>query len=92
METKEYIISLVKDIDYDSFWSEMESPTSGLPHIPDRAVSIVNNRDAMDRLCHYALTDTEANKVKGDSRVLSVDIPIGTLKRIWQQAQIKGEM
>jgi subtilisin family serine protease len=75
METKEYIISLVKDVDYDSFWSEMESPTSGLPHIPDRAVSIVNNRDFIDRLCHYALTNEEAGRVSNDPRVLDVEIP-----------------
>jgi len=76
METKTYIVALHKDVDYDSFWSDIESPTSGLPHIPDRAVSIVNSRDAFLRICEYALTDDEAERVRNDPRVVGVDLPI----------------
>ena len=76
METKTYIVALHKDIDYDSFWSDIESPTSGLPHIPDRAVSIVNSRDAFLRICEYALTDDEADRVRNDPRVAGVEIPV----------------
>ena len=76
METKTYIVALHKDIDYDLFWSEMESPTSGLPHIPDRAVRIVNSRDAFLRICEYALTDDEAERVRNDPRVVGVDLPV----------------
>ena len=76
METKEYIVALHEGVDYDQFWLDIESPTSGLPHIPDRAVVITNNRTAFNRLCEYALTDSEADRVKNDSRVASVEIPV----------------
>ena len=76
METKEYIVILEKGIDYNEVWTDIESPTSGLPHIPDRAVDIINDHTAFDRLCAYALTDEEADQVKQDPRVLGVEIPI----------------
>ena len=76
MNTKRYSVALNKNVDYDAFWQEMEDPTSGLPHIPDRAVQIVNNCDAFSRLCEYALTDSEAKKVKQDPRVAGVEIPV----------------
>jgi len=76
METKEYIVILEKGIDYDQVWADIESPTSGLPHIPDRAVNIINDHTVFDRLCAYALTDEEAEQVKQDPRVLGVEIPI----------------
>ena len=74
--TKEYVVALVKGIDYNQFWTEIENPSSGLPHIPNRPVQIINNRNAMDRLCHYALTDDEAAKLENDPRVIAVEIPI----------------
>ena len=72
---KEYIVILKDGVDYDSFWTDIENLSSGLPHIPDRAVSIVNNRDVQPRMCHYALTDEEAELVKNDPRVLAVERP-----------------
>jgi subtilisin family serine protease len=44
--------------------------------IPDRPVSIINNHDAFDRMCAYALTDAEAEQIKNDPRVAGVEIPI----------------
>ena len=76
METKEYIVALHKGVDYDQFWAEMENPTSGLPYIPDRAVSIYNDRNGLDRHCEYYLTDDEAEKLRNDPRVLGVEIPL----------------
>jgi subtilisin family serine protease len=75
METKEYIVILQDGIDYNQVWGDIENPSSGLPHIPDRAVTIVNNRDVQPRMCHYALTDDEAELVKNDPRVLAVERP-----------------
>jgi subtilisin family serine protease len=75
METKEYIVILEKGIDYDQVWADIESPTSGLPHIPDRSVDIINNRDVQPQMCHYALTDDEAEQLKHDPRVLAVERP-----------------
>jgi subtilisin family serine protease len=76
METKEYIVILEKGTTYNQVWADIETPTSGLPDIPDRPVSIINNHDAFDRMCAYALTDAEAEQIKKDSRVAGVEIPI----------------
>jgi len=76
METKEYIVILEKGIDCNQVWAEIEDPSSGLPHIPDRAVGIINNLDAFDRQCAYALTDDEAERLQNDPRVAGVEIPI----------------
>lgn len=75
METKEYIVILQDGIDYHRFWNDIENTSSGLPHVPDRAVTIINNRDVQPRMCHYALTDDEAEKLKQDLRVLAVERP-----------------
>ena len=72
---KEYIVSLNRGVDYDTFWNEIENPTLGLTFIPDRRVDIVNNRDGSLRSCHYALTDEEASLLQNDPRVYSVEIP-----------------
>jgi subtilisin family serine protease len=76
METKEYIVALHEGVDYDQFWLDMENITSGLPHIPDRAVSITNDRPVFEQICEYALTDDEAERVRNDPRVYSIDQPI----------------
>ena len=76
MDTKEYIVILKKDIDYNQVWADIENPSSGLPHIPDRPVSILNNFDVFDRLCGYALTDAEVEQLKQDPRVESIEIPL----------------
>jgi subtilisin family serine protease len=75
METKEYIVILQDGVDYDRFWNDIENTSARLPHVPDRAVTIVNNRDVQPRICHYALTDGEAEKLKQDPRVLAVERP-----------------
>jgi hypothetical protein len=72
---REYIVSLKKDIDYDSFWNEIESISDADGFVPTRRVEIVNNRDASLRLCHYSLTDEEADLLRNDPRVYSVEIP-----------------
>lgn len=72
---REYIVSLKKDVDYDSFWNEIESASSGDGFVPARRVDIVNNRDASLRMCHYALTEEEAELLKNDPRVYAVEIP-----------------
>lgn len=72
---KEYIVSLKEGVDYDAFWSEIESDGSGSTYIPDRPVDIINARPLTQRACHYALSDEEAEKLRNDDRVSSVEIP-----------------
>jgi subtilisin family serine protease len=76
MQTKEYIITLHEGVNYDQFWAEMEGPTSGLTHVPDRPIGIYNDRNGLDRHCEYYLTDDEAEKLRNDPRVLAVEIPM----------------
>lgn len=70
---KEYIVSLKRDVDYDKFWSEIENDSPDDGFVPGRRVDIANNRDASLRQCHYLLTDDEAEKLRQDPRVFSVD-------------------
>ena len=72
---KEYIVSLNKDIDYDSFWNEIETDGSGSTYVPTRSVDIINERPSSLRACHYALTDDEVEKLRNDPRVYAVEIP-----------------
>ena len=60
MEIKEYVVILKQGIDYNQVWADIENPSTGLPHIPDRPVNITNSLNAFERLCIYALTDEEA--------------------------------
>jgi hypothetical protein len=72
---KEYMVALIKGVDYNQVWNDIENPSLGLPHIPDRAIGIANNLDALDRITHYFLTDEEAQQLRDDPRVLGVQIP-----------------
>lgn len=75
METKEYIVCLNRNIDYDQFWNEIENESGEDGFTPSRRVEIINNRDASMRQCHYALTDEEAENLKNDPRIYSVEEP-----------------
>ena len=72
---REYIVSLVKDVDYDQFWNEIENESLTDGFVPSRRVEIVNERPGSLRSCHYLLSDEEAEKLRQDSRVYGVDIP-----------------
>lgn len=72
---REYIVSLKRGVDYDSFWNEIESISDADGFVPSRKVEIVNNRDASLRMCHYALTDEEAEFLRNDPRIYAVEIP-----------------
>ena len=75
MAEREYIVSLNKGIDYDQFWDQIENNSVDDGFVPTRRVDIVNNRDGSLRSCHYALTDDEAELLRSDPRVYSVEIP-----------------
>jgi subtilisin family serine protease len=73
---KEYNVILKRGVDYDSFWNDIESDTDGGKlYIPNRAVQFTNERPTSLRQCWYLLTDEEAELVRGDDRVLGVEIP-----------------
>lgn len=72
---REYNVILNKGVDYTAFWHEMETVGQHSTSVPERAVDIVNDRSVMQRQCHYALTDAEAETLRLDPRVLAVEIP-----------------
>ena len=74
MSEKEYIVTLHKNVDYESFDQEMIAST-GAGNIPNRSVSIANARPGSKRNTHYMLTDEEVTSLKIDSRVLDVQLP-----------------
>ena len=73
MSEKEYIVSLNKGVDYESFNQEMIA-TTGAGDIPGRSVDVVNARPASQRNTHYSLTDAEAQSLKNDPRVYGVTL------------------
>ena len=70
-----YNVALKEGVDYDAFWTEIETDGSGSVYVPQRSVDIVNARPTSLRQCWYELTDTEAVKLRNDSRVYCVEIP-----------------
>ena len=73
-QEKEYIVGLKKGIDFKKFDNEMIIAT-GNGHIPQRSVTVANQRPLSQRLTHYMLTDEEAENLRHDNRVECVEIP-----------------
>ena len=46
------MVALKKGVNYNQVWNDIEKPSDGLPHIPDRVIGIANNLDALDRITH----------------------------------------
>lgn len=71
---KEYIVGLNKGVDAQQFNLDMISST-GSGAIPQRNINVANARPLSQRLTHYMLTDEEAEQLRNDPRVYSVEIP-----------------
>lgn len=72
MSLKEYVVTLKNKEDLDKFYNDME--TRGGPRfIPSRSVDCVERRP-ISRSTNYRLSDSEANLIKNDSRVLAVEL------------------
>lgn len=71
----EYIVTVNKGVDWQQLHTELTTDTSSSPiaNIPDRAVTVVKLRSTNVRITHYDLTDSEANDLKNDSRLTSVE-------------------
>lgn len=68
---QEYIITLYDTKHLQEFYSDMETAGGSL-YIPDRAVDLIERRP-ISRNTNYLLTQEEANIIKQDSRVRSVE-------------------
>lgn len=72
-ELQEYIVTLKNKNDLESFYEDMETPGGDL-YIPGRAVDCSSRRE-ISRNTHYMLTKEEARMLRGDPRVMFVDVP-----------------
>ena len=71
-----YNVILRKDVDYQSFWDDMENENDGGNlYIPNRRVDSPNLRLNSQRQTWYTLSEEEADIVRNDERVLAVEIP-----------------
>ena len=90
MQEREYVITLHKHEDLDSFYDDMETPGGAL-FIPNRVISLVNRRP-VSRNTHYRLTDEEAELIRNDSRVMAVELSIEEagleIRPSWTQSSI----
>lgn len=71
-DTRKYIVTLKNREDLDSFYDDMETEGGNL-YIPNRTVECCNRRP-ISRNTHYMLTDSEAETIRNDTRVLSVEL------------------
>ena len=69
---REWIVTLHKKEDLESFYEDMETPGGNL-FIPNRAVEVANKRP-ISRNTHYMLTDDEVALLKSDDRVWDVEL------------------
>jgi hypothetical protein len=72
MELREYIVTLKDRNDLEEFYSDMETSGGDL-YIPNRSVECCCRRPH-SRNTHYDLTETEAETLKNDPRVLAVEL------------------
>lgn len=83
----EYIVTCKSMNDLNSLYDDMET-VGGSLYIPDRAVDLVNRR-TISRNTHYMLTESEAEQIKNDSRVLACERTPADLgikfERSWKQ-------
>lgn len=69
---RQYTVTLHRYEDLDAFYEDMETPGGDL-YIPDRAVDLVNRRP-LSRNTVYWLSEAEAEQIRGDARVLAVEL------------------
>lgn len=74
MAMREYIVSTVRGVNIADIDVEMIAPT-GSGNIPNRSCEICNSRPLSDRQTHYHLTEEEAEALRNDPRIYSVEIP-----------------
>lgn len=72
-DQKEYIVTAKTMLDADSLIADMESQGGDL-YIPNRKVEITQLRE-LSRNTHFMLTDSEAEQLRNDPRVLAVEQP-----------------
>lgn len=75
---QEYVVVCKEGADCDSLWQDIEN-FSASPTVPDRPISIADNRDDWSNMCNYWLTSEEVELLRKDPRVDDVAIPLKNL-------------
>lgn len=78
-DLKEYVVTLHRHEDLDSFYEDMETPGGNL-YIPSRAVDVFHRRE-ISRNTHYLLTEEEVVQLRKDPRVRAVNLSIKELEK-----------
>jgi subtilisin family serine protease len=73
-QLREYVVCVHVGVNADEFWHHMEHVCENHPHVPVRCVHVINERAPSKRICHYALTDAEAEQLRQDPRVRGVEL------------------
>lgn len=76
MSEREYVVVVNKGVNLTDLETELTA-SSGSGPIPNRSVGVANARIGSTRMTHFMLTADEATELMKDSRVLSVEIPVG---------------
>jgi hypothetical protein len=74
IDTREYVVTLKRKDDLDCFYEDMESNIIS-DCVPCRSVECVDRRP-ISRNTHYRLTDEEAEVLKNDNRVETVELTL----------------
>ena len=85
---REYVITLYNKEDLELFYNDMETP-GGTLYIPAREVAVYLRR-SISRNTHYMLSDAEADQIRNDPRVMSVELTMQerglSFSPVWTQS------
>ena len=71
---REYIISVADPSVWDTLWDELTVDGLGDNFIPTRAVQVLNDRPFNDYQAHFNLTDAEADLIRKDPRIQTIEL------------------
>ena len=74
MEQFEYAVVIKNADDFDEIHEKITTEY-GDDSIPSRPIEIANYRPGSERITHYWLTDSEADQLRNDPRIQSVERP-----------------
>jgi subtilisin family serine protease len=74
---REYIITVKDPASWDTgLWNELTVDGLGDNYIPTRSLEVLNERPLTENCANFNLSDEEAELIRQDDRILSVDYPI----------------
>jgi len=71
---REYIITVSDPKIWDEIWNTLTVDGLSDNYIPSRAIQVLNDRPFNDYCAHFNLTDSEAEELRNDPRLESVEL------------------